>query len=65
MSGISTLGNQLPQKYTEECITTLSAKQSKESVGKGYNGWHKATFLASQQGLKEIAGFKSLSELLT
>jgi hypothetical protein len=60
---ITALSSRLPEKYAEEVITMLSSAKSKESVGKGYNGFDKATLPTEQKWLKAIAGFKSFSEL--
>jgi hypothetical protein len=54
-STISSLAGHMPEKYQEEIITTLSAAKSRESVGKGYDGFDAVAIPTSQKWLKEFA----------
>jgi len=50
----------LPPKYTEEVQTTLSAAKSPERMGKGYNGFSKASIPSSQKWMKDLFSLKPL-----
>lgn len=52
----------LPQKYEEQAITALSAKKIPERVGKGYNGFMKASIPSSQKWLKDFLKFTDFSD---
>lgn len=53
----------MPEKYADEVITIFSSAKMQKSVGKGWNGFDKATIPTSQKWLKDLVGFKPLSEL--
>lgn len=53
----------MPEKYAAETESPLSASKVKESVGKGYDGFGKASLQASPFWLRAAAGIKPFSEL--
>ena len=57
---ISEMTSRMPEKYAKEVITTFSSAKTQNSVGKGWNGFHKAMIPTSQKWLKDIVSIKSL-----
>jgi len=60
---ISALSSRMPEKYDEVITTVLSSAKIPNSVGKGWNGFNKATIPSSQKWLKNIVSIKLFSEL--
>jgi len=45
----------LPEQYSEEIITGMSAKKTPKREGKGYNGFHQMLIPSSQKWFKNLA----------
>lgn len=60
---VRTFSSIMPEKYADEVITIFSSAKMEKSVGKGWNGFDKATIPSSQKWLKNIAAIKPFSEL--
>ena len=60
---ISAMATNLPEKYTEEVFTVLSAGVVQKSVGTGWNGFHKAMIPTSQKWLKDLVSIRPFHEL--
>jgi len=58
LSGL--ISTTLPPQYTEQVETVLSAAKVPQRVGKGYNGFTKATIPSSQKWMKDLFSIKTL-----
>jgi hypothetical protein len=60
---LAAMTSHMPEKYAEEVITVLSSTKIQKSVGRGWNGFHKAMIPSSQKWLRDLAGIRGFAEL--
>ena len=53
----------MPERYADEVAVAFTPAMVKNSVGKGWNGFHKTMVPCDQKWLKDLVGIKPFSEL--